>query len=163
MVAGGCDLVVGDRFAGSRWGSCSFPRSPPAPRRHVAALNVYLAVTCRDSLSTVGNAVAGASGRRSGEGSLSERPGPGVHGEAGSGSGLLTRPASGDPGSPSSRPSARHVETCGQPNGGVWRPSPNESGTAGSGDPRRTKAKAFLQGSLLDCDALCKTVRKSPV
>ena len=35
MVAGGCDLVIGDRFAGSRWGICSFARSPPAPRRHV--------------------------------------------------------------------------------------------------------------------------------
>src|SRR6516165_9717285 len=42
MVAGGCDLVVGDRFAGSRWGSCSCPRSPPAPRRRVAALNLFL-------------------------------------------------------------------------------------------------------------------------
>src|SRR5450759_3839542 len=81
MVAGGCDLVIGDRLAGSRWGICSLPRSPPAPRRHVAALNVFSAVTCRDSLSTVGNAVAEASGRRSGEGELAKRPGGGVHGE----------------------------------------------------------------------------------
>ena len=40
MVAGGCDLVIGDRFAGSRWGICSFPRSPPAPRRHLPALDL---------------------------------------------------------------------------------------------------------------------------
>src|SRR5271157_1824217 len=29
----------------------------------------------------------------------------------------------------------------GRPNGGVWRPSPNEEPTAGSGDPRRTKSR----------------------
>src|SRR5271157_851419 len=33
---------------------------------------------------------------------------------------------------------ACHLETCGQSNGGVRRPSPNESRMAGSGDPRRT-------------------------
>src|SRR5271157_5488383 len=29
----------------------------------------------------------------------------------------------------------------GRPNGGVWRPSPNEEPTAGAGDPRRTKSR----------------------
>src|SRR5271157_102480 len=33
---------------------------------------------------------------------------------------------------------ACHMETFGQSNGRVRRPSPNESRTAGSGDPRRT-------------------------
>src|SRR5262245_11053969 len=42
MVAGGCDLVLGDRRAGSRWGICSCPRSPPAPRRHVSTRNMSL-------------------------------------------------------------------------------------------------------------------------
>src|SRR5262245_60126788 len=42
MVAGGCDLVLGDRLAGSRWGICSCSRSPPAPRRHVSTRNMSL-------------------------------------------------------------------------------------------------------------------------
>src|SRR5208337_2060126 len=40
MVAGGCDLVIGDRFTGSRWGICFLARSPPAPRRHVLSFNL---------------------------------------------------------------------------------------------------------------------------
>src|SRR5208282_234607 len=51
-------------------------------------------------------------------------------------------------GSPSPRPSARHLETYGRPNGGVRRPSPNENAgrTAGSGDPRRTRTPAERRG-----------------
>jgi len=42
----------------------------------------------------------------------------------------------------SGEPAASRMATCGRPNGGVRRPSPNErpavGRTAGSGDPRRT-------------------------
>src|SRR5208337_2752079 len=38
----------------------------------------------------------------------------------------------------------------GRPNGGVWRPSPNEEPTAGSGDPRRTRAERLGRETLAE-------------
>src|SRR5271157_3315343 len=108
--------------------------------------------------------------------------------QAGSGSGLLTRRplrprVSQSPTVGASRGELRSAERRGQETLAEPRCSPDPpssatagvpvpdrrrvtwraavSRTAGSGDPRRTKA--FLQGSLLDCDTLCKTVRKSPL
>jgi len=45
---------------------------------------------------------------------------------------------------------ACHLETFGQSNGGVRRPSPNESRTAGSGDPRRTSPERRGQETLAE-------------
>jgi|SRR5271157_6079748 len=42
------------------------------------------------------------------------------------------------------------LETFGQSNGGVRRPSPNESRTAGSGDPRRTSPERRAQETLTE-------------
>src|SRR5271157_4702700 len=45
---------------------------------------------------------------------------------------------------------ACHLETFGQSNGGVRRPSPNESRTARSGDPRRTSPERRGQETLAE-------------